>query len=224
MTLLMLIWKDPITRKRYKVGELTVSHDEYSFKYVNPELTDAAQKGFKNYPTFPDLSKTYSQTGMFQTILERLPRKKRPDYLNILDRYNLNENSSDLEILIATRGRTPTDPFEFVQYIDFQPDQHFKLNFDLAGVRHYEPNIQKEGLVIGTEIRLIREPLNEWDPNAVKVQTQSDTILGYVPKYYSKVITSMLLHNASYSAKIVRLDFISNSPDEWIQAYVEVII
>jgi hypothetical protein len=220
----MLIWKDPNTRKRYKVGELEASDQKYIFKYVDPDLSEAIGKGFKNYPTFPDLKKTYTSVDMFTTILERLPRKKRPDYKEILSRYNLEESSSDIEILTATRGRTPTDPFEFIQVLQNSPELPFEVKFEIAGIRHYDSPQLREEIGIGSALKLNQEPENKWDPYAVLVMTNSELTVGYVPKYYSKTITDMLVSNQGYHAEITRVDFSNETPDEWVQVSVRVVI
>ena len=35
---LWLIWKDPISRRRYKIGSLIKNVNSYTFSYINPEL------------------------------------------------------------------------------------------------------------------------------------------------------------------------------------------
>lgn len=219
----MLVWKDPITRSRYKVGELEASDQKYIFKYVDPDLSEAIGKGFKNYPTFPDLKKTYTSVDIFTTILERLPRKKRPDYKEILSRYNLAESSTDIEVLSATRGRTPTDPFEFIPVLQYIPELPFEAKFEIAGVRHHDTHQLREELGIGTRLKLIREPANNWDPYAVLVITNSELTVGHVPKYYSEIITDMLVSNQGYHAEITRVDFNNETPDEWVQVSVRVV-
>lgn len=86
---LWLIWKEPISRRRYKVGVLCRNGNIYKFSYVNPELDDAKKVGFKYFPGFEDLTKTYESKRLFTNILTRLPNETRPDYLEILNCYNL---------------------------------------------------------------------------------------------------------------------------------------
>lgn len=224
MSIFMLVWKDPNTRKRYKVGELEALDNRFIFKYTNPDLSDAMEIGFKNYPTFPDLGRTYTSSEMFTTIIERLPRRKRPDYKQILNRYNLKESSTDIEILTATRGRTPTDPFEFIQMLHFIPGLPFEAEFEIAGLRHYDNHQLRDELKVGSKLKLIQESENKWDLNAVLVKTNSDLTVGYVPKYYSKTISDMLQSNQGYHAEITRLDFNNETPDEWVLVSVRVMI
>ena len=88
-----LIWKDVQKRRRYKVGILSYQESKYIFRYVNPELDDAKKVGFDFFPGFEDLSKVYESSEMFSSIENRLPNVNRPDYLDILNVYNLNQPS-----------------------------------------------------------------------------------------------------------------------------------
>ena len=54
-----LIWKEHISRRRYKIGILTYDETKYSFKYVDPELNDASKVGFKDFPGFGNIHQTY---------------------------------------------------------------------------------------------------------------------------------------------------------------------
>ena len=84
-----LIWKNPVSRRRYKIGILTCTENKFAFKYADPELNDAMKVGFKDFPGFGDIHKTYESNELFANILTRLPNKSRPDYLEILNSYNL---------------------------------------------------------------------------------------------------------------------------------------
>lgn len=219
---LWLIWKEPVSRRRYKIGILTCLDNEYQFKYVNPELEDAKKVGFDFYPGFYDLNKVYKNDDMFSNISTRLPNKRRPDYLEILNSYNLEIDSSKFDILMATRGRLLTDNYEFVQ-----PFDKLKLEFDVAGTRHCQ-DVKKcmNKININDKLLLELEPSNESDSNAIKVLLQKDGNiyhLGYVPRYYSCEIAKLLKDNIKYSAMIKSINFESEISDEDITAFVKII-
>ena len=86
---LWLIWKQPKTRRRYKIGVLNYKENEYYFQYINPELDDALKAGFLYFPGFEDINKIYESNKLFANIETRLPNPKRADYLEILNLYNL---------------------------------------------------------------------------------------------------------------------------------------
>ena len=219
-----LIWKDSASRRRYKIGILTYDGSKYTFKYVNPELNDATKVGFKYFPGFGDVHKTYESNLLFANILTRLPNKSRPDYLEILNFYNLEINSTNFDILKATKGRLLTDNFEFVPAFDYN-----KVEFDVAGTRHCE-DVKKciaQNLInVNDKLVLELEPTNEYDKNAIKVLFNKDGKsyhLGYVPRYYTEELVKLLQNNIEYSAMIQSLNFESEIIDEDITVFVKLI-
>ena len=219
---LWLIWKNPETRRDYKVGSLTFCNNIYTFKYVNPELNDALNNGFDYFPGFDKLDKKYSSKELFANIETRLPNPKRPDYLEILNLYNLEKNSTKIEILKATKGRLITDNYEFVPPFDKN-----KIEFDIAGTR-YSKDISKCKKIINVNDNLLLElePNNKYDINAIKVILSKNGKLyhlGYVPRYYSYELTKLLKNSVKYSAMIKSLNFESDIYDEDITAIVRLI-
>ena len=97
---------EPVTRQRYTVGVLEECEHSYKFSYINPELDDALKAGFSYFPGFSNLNEVYESDSLFVNIATRLPNKKRPDYLEILNSYDLDITSDEFDILIATKGRT----------------------------------------------------------------------------------------------------------------------
>lgn len=219
---LWLIWKEPLSHRRFKIGILIKLNDGYEFSYVDPEFGEARKVGFNFFPGFNDLSKTYKNNELFINIASRLPNKGRIDYLEILNSYNLDKESSDFDILKATRGRTLTDNYEFVPAFDLN-----KIEFDVAGTRHCKDiNKCKDFLKINRVLYLEPEPNNKNDENAVKVVLKENGKLyhlGYVPRYYSKELLNELNKGAKYSAMIQNLKFNSPFSDENIVANVKLI-
>ena len=219
---LWLIWKEPLSHSRFKIGILIKLNDGYEFSYVDPELGEARKVGFNFFPGFNDLSKTYKNNELFINIASRLPNKGRIDYLEILNSYNLDKESSDFDILKATRGRTLTDNYEFVPAFDLN-----KIEFDVAGTRHCKDiNKCKDFLKINRVLYLEPEPNNKNDENAVKVVLKENGKLyhlGYVPRYYSKELLNELNKGAKYSAMIQNLKFNSPFSDENIVVNVKLI-
>lgn len=219
---LWLIWKDPVSRRRYKVGILVKELSKYRFSYVNPELDDAKLAGFNYFPGFEDTTKVYEGDVLFTNIATRLPNVARPDYLEILNCYNLEKDSDDFKVLKATRGRTFTDNYEFVTAFDSK-----RVEFDVAGTSHCSDVEKcKNNLKINEKLYLEHEPENPKDPNAIKVIYKENGIsyhLGYVPRYYSKELLEELKKGAQYSAMILSLNLESQLNDENITAKVKLI-
>ena len=221
--LLWLIWKEPKERRRFIIGELTYKNNEYRFKYIDPELNDARKNGLDFFPGFDDIEKEYiSNTGLFPNIENRLPNTARPEYLEILNLYELNINSSQIEILEKTKGRLLTDNFEFVPAFNKN-----KIEFEVAGTSHSE-DIKKYKKIfeINDDLILEREYNNQYDQYAIKVICKKNGNiyqLGYVPRFYSKDLSKMLDENIKYSAKIKYLNFDSKLSDEDITVNVKLI-
>lgn len=219
---LWLIWKEPKTRRRYKIGLLRKINNKYNFEYINPELNEALKVGFDYFPGFNDLNISYSSDKLFANIETRLPNVNRPDYLEILNSYNLDISSNKMDILRATKGRLLTDNYEFVPAFN-----NNKIEFDVAGTRHCKDLIKCKSL-LNINDRLVLEPEldNIYDKDAIKVLYVKDTVkyhLGYVPRYYSKQFKEMLDKNIDYSAMIQNLNFESVFNDEDITAVVKLI-
>lgn len=220
---LWMIWKDPISRRRFIIGELLEADNRYIFKYINPELEDAKEKGFNYFPGFNNLSETYNSNTLFTNIETRLPNPSRPDYLEILNLYDLKSESTKMEILKATKGRLLTDNFEFVPPLD----RNNKIEFDIAGTSHYllEENIRNI-LKVNDNLILEQETDNPEDKYAIKVLYELDNknvLLGYVPRYYSKDLSELLQKGINYSAKIEHLKLESEISDEDVTASVKLI-
>ena len=220
---LWLIWKDSTSRRRYKIGSLIKENNRYSFTYVNPELDDARTVGFKYFPGFEDLKKSYESDTLFTNILTRLPNETRPDYLEILNCYNLEKDSDDFDILKATRGRTLTDNYEFVPAFDLS-----KIEFDVAGTSHCSDVEEcKNYLKVNKKLYLDPEPENLKDPNAIKIifkENDKPYHLGYVPRYYCEELLVELKKGTQYSAMIQSLNLESQLSDENITANVKLIL
>lgn len=219
---LWLIWKDPIMHRRYKIGSLIKDSNKYKFTYINPELDEAKLAGFKYFPGFEDLEKKYESNLLFVNILTRLPNNTRPDYLEILNSYNLEKDSNNFEILKATRGRTFTDSYEFVP--SFDPN---RIEFEVAGTSHCEDIEKCKGLLqVNKKLYLEPEPYNAKDENAIKIifkDNDKSYHLGYVPRYYSKELLEELKKGIAYSAMIQSLNLESQLSDENITANVKLI-
>lgn len=217
-----LIWKQPETRRRYKVGFLDYIDSKYIFKYVDPELNDAINAGFIYFPGFENTHKEYISEELFANIETRLPNPTRPDYLELLNTYGLERESNKLEILKVTKGRLITDSYEFVPAFDTS-----KVEFDVAGTGHC-PDTKKISSMIGIndKLELELEPDNNYDKYAIKVifnKNGKKYHIGYVPRYYSKELTKLLKNNTKYSAMIQSLNFESEISDEDITVFVKLI-
>lgn len=112
---LYLVWYEKENNILNLIAKLTFNNGIYTFEYLNFNNSDL-QLFSKNglFYGFEDINEIYTSDKLFPTIANRLPSKKRSDYLNILSDYNLSANSDDIELLKKTKGLLSTDNFMFV--------------------------------------------------------------------------------------------------------------
>ena len=189
---LYLVWKDPISRRNYTVGKLSKG-SEYTFEYCG-EYLQAKDVGWDYIKSFPN-DETYHSKVLFPAFSSRLPDKKRKDIVSVLTKYGLSEYNG-FDLLRKSGGRLPIDNYEFVEPIVFCDNVAIK-EFYVGGIRHVSKCFGKDcrslpKLSGGTQLNLVPEPNNEYDTNAVLVKTIDGNSVGYVPRYYSKDVTSFL--------------------------------
>ena len=215
---LLLIWKDPETRRNYTVGKLTRG-DFFSFQYYG-EAENAEEAGWKLLGAFPTYQEYRSNT-MFPVFSSRLPDKKRRDIQNILEKYGLMEYD-EFELLRRSGARLPIDTYEFIDPIS-PDDKEVEREFYITGIRYHSACQGSDcgalpGVKVGDMLLLEEEPENAYDPMAIRVLTQEQEVLGYVPRYYNKAILARLHDGMGYSCKITEVNANMRNCSECLKA------
>lgn len=215
---LLLIWKDPETRRNYTVGKLTRG-DCFTFQYYG-EAENAEEAGWKLLGAFPTYQEYRSNT-MFPVFSSRLPDKKRRDIQNILEKYGLMEYD-EFELLRRSGARLPIDTYEFIDPIS-PDDKEVSREFYITGIRHHSACQGSDcgalpGVKVGDMLLLEEEPENAYDPMAIRVLTQGNEILGYVPRYYNKAILARLHDGMGYSCEITEVNANMRNCSECLKA------
>lgn len=215
---LLLIWKDPETRRNYTVGKLTRG-DCFTFQYYG-EAENAEEAGWKLLGAFPTYREYRSNT-MFPVFSSRLPDKKRRDIQNILEKYGLMEYD-EFELLRRSGARLPIDTYEFIDPIS-PDDKEVTREFYITGIRYHSACQGSDcgalpGVKVGDILLLEEEPENAYDPMAIRVLTQEQKVLGYVPRYYNKAILARLHDGMGYSCKITEVNANMRNCSECLKA------
>lgn len=215
---LLLIWKDPETRRNYTVGKLTRG-DFFTFQYYG-EAENAEEAGWKLLGAFPTYREYRSNT-MFPVFSSRLPDKKRRDIQNILEKYGLMEYD-EFELLRRSGARLPIDTYEFIDPIS-PDDKEVTREFYITGIRYHSACQGSDcgalpGVKVGDMLLLEEEPENAYDPMAIRVLTQEKDVLGYVPRYYNKAILARLHDGMGYSCKITEVNANMRNCSECLKA------
>ena len=90
----------------------------------------------------------------------------------------------------------------------------------LAGFRYYDAGALWDEMKVGDALKLVREPDNPHDANAVRVEWQ-EYQLGYVPRRENADVARQLDRGAPVKARISRLQM-SRSPSKRIEFEVYV--
>lgn len=198
----VVTWKNPISRSRFRIGELIFHSGMYYFEY-DKNINIAIKHGFDHLGEFDSLDKKYESEELFMTFLTRLPNKKRKDFKKFLLENEIDENSNDLEILFATRGFLATDTIEVFKDIDFNQNNIFLF---LVGTKYYINNNLE--LNKGAELFLVKEPDNKFDKFAVYAKDKNDIKLGYIPNIFSESMVKWISDNKVHAVinKVLKLD------------------
>lgn len=203
---ILLIWKDPNSRRNFVVGDLSINGN-YEFKY-DYEIDEAIEHGFELIIPFDDVNKVYNRDILFPAFSSRLPDKKRRGIDKILNKYGLNEYD-EYRLLKRSGAKLPIDNLEFIDPI-LKNDQEFARDFYIQGVRHYHECEDMNSDInfpfnVGDLVQLEMELENQYDENVIMIKYSQD-ILGYVPRYYSEVLTRHLKNGATYQCKITDIN------------------
>lgn len=203
-----LVWKEPITRRNYVVGELS-KNGQYEFKY-GYEINEAIEKGFEPLISFQDINRTYKRDTLFPTFTSRLPDRKRRGLEKILLKYGLKEYDA-YKLLKRSGARLPIDNIEFIDPIPEESEEDIKRVFYVAGSRHYidcKNNFCQTtiNVQVGEELRLQLDVENEYDKYAIKILDTNSNILGYIPRYYSKNLSNYIKNNSNYTCKLLEFN------------------
>ena len=74
----------------------------------------------------------------------------------------------------------------------------------LAGIRHYEAGAVWRNMAAGDPLELVREPDNQYDPNAVRIDWRGRK-LGYLPRRDNDAVARQLDRGAALEARVAQL-------------------
>jgi|SRR5699024_53653 len=129
--------------------------------------------------------------------------------------------SNKMDILQATRGRLASDTYSFEQPLRLEQDGKIHSSFFIHGMRHQELPIGWDSWVSEkSRLKLVQEPTNPYDSNAVAIYTKNGEKLGYVPNFYSQAIFSLIENGASPLVYVTYLNE-KTHPHWWVKVKFE---
>lgn len=185
---LLLTWQpvdEPAPhRTRRTVGEVVRGNSdaEWVFHYLKgtSDFAAAQEAGFQGFPAFP-LGGPEVLQGVHETLMRRLPPRKREDFADFLAQHRLPSPfpRSDMALLGYTGARLPSDGFALVPEFpaDVVPCDYIT---EVAGLRHVYSGPMTD-IHDGDVVSFEPEPSNPVDADALAVLHEGRTI-GYVTR------------------------------------------
>jgi len=148
--IIWMIWRND-EGVAFKVGELSKRPGKYYFRYDLDGVKKAEAYGFSPLPYFPKLDAKYFREGLFRSFSERLPGHNKKDRTSVLKEYNLEEYD-DLELLIKSGGKMPTDSFEFRSSLEEESivleDEGIALEDEEIALEDEEIALEDKGIIL----------------------------------------------------------------------------
>lgn len=219
---LLFIWQDPKTHLYFHVGTLSYDGNIYKFEYTHQSkaerrVHDAIKHGYILHPIFPELEKEYASKKLFSTFARRIPSKNRIDYADVLKELSLPNDADKMDLLRATRGVSGKNPYSFDEPLRLIKENVLFNHFYINGMRHKNlPENWHTLIQIGEKLKLEPEPNNEFDANAVKILTQNNVHLGYVPGVYAKAINALLERGLTTEIIVTNIN-LDQAPQNWVK-------
>jgi hypothetical protein len=183
---LYVAWQDPLSRRWFPIGQLTVTANKYTYSYTKGALQANSSCDFQGLQCFPELGESYQSTELFPIFENRLLSHSRPEYQDFIQWLNLSVESQDaIAVLSRTGGERETDTLQVFPCP--QPDRQnfYRIHFFAHGIRHVEGGAERiESLRPGDKLILVTED-NPYDQWALRVE-HDGALLGYCPRYVNR--------------------------------------
>ena len=206
---LILCWQNPgeKQRTRFAIAELLRNGDKYSFKYLKDteDFERAEQLGFTMYPAFRTQQELYT-SGVFEAFTRRIPPRNRNDFTEYLQNFRIQEDAkiSNFALLGYTGAKLPSDGFSIVDSFE-NICVPCEFLIELVGTR-YITNFDLSVFKVGDFIELIKEPNNQYDPNAIFAMSKGQKI-GYINRVQVNAFQNWLACDKLYlSLNIERIN------------------
>jgi hypothetical protein len=177
---LLVTRRDPATQSYYPLGFLEHDGQTYAFAYLREAVM---VEGFRVLPGLSDPTRRYTSERLFPIFAERVISSRRPDRQVSMKALGLRVDAAPFEVLQRSGGRRIGDEIEVLPAPTAESDGMLMVDFLVHGVRYQtlEAQARISQLVIGEQLRIVRETDNKWDSRALLVTDCDEVCLGYVP-------------------------------------------
>ncbi|MBK8236649.1 MAG: HIRAN domain-containing protein [Deltaproteobacteria bacterium] len=209
---LFVLWAPK--RRRHVIGTLSREGDEFTFRYAD-DLEEPRRENFEGLIGFPLEKREFRSRHLFAAFSHRIPSPARPDFKMLLDDWGVENPDDALEILARSGGLQVMDRIELAEYRP--PDDRLEtpLSFRVAG-QAYGADPKAIAIANGDPLELVHEPDNPFDASAVAVRARDHTMLGYVPRQYSHMLSSLMSTGLPISVAATRRILVPGDGYRWV--------
>lgn len=168
----------PKTRSYRPMGFLDCEPSSYRFTYLRSVYR---RETFRALPGIgPD--RIVESPTLFPLFADRIMSPRRPDQPQTLGALGLTPDAAPFEVLARSGGRRVGDLLELVEVPVPDEAGRIELTFLVHGVRHLGVQAAEaiDRLQRGDALRLVHDPANPADPQAIAVE--ESVRLGFVPR------------------------------------------
>lgn len=205
MNALFVAWRPSTPHEGWRpVGRLEHDGGLYRFFYTH----GATKPGFRPFAQMDQLDQVYESEELFPVFANRLLSESRPEYEDFLrwGGFDVANRPDPIVILSVTEGLRQTDAIEVFPCPQPDSESCYLNKFFLHGLRWMpdEALDRIARLETGEPLKLMPDPQNDYDPNAVGVRTDIDRMLiGYIPRYLSPDVLQLFYSCDGYSEVFV---------------------
>ena len=195
---LFLAWQDYESRVWFPIGRLTFDGARYQFVYIKGAKDAEQQCGFQSLISFPQWDKVYYSDHLFPIFANRLMSRSRPEYKSFIERLNVPLEEDDPMVLLArSEGKRETDSLTVFPCPEPNQEGKYELHFFAHGLRYLPPGAIAliEQFEVGDKLWLAHEFQNEYDTRALTLHTKDHHIVGYCPRYLSRLVFDVLMQS-----------------------------
>ncbi|MGA0532957.1 HIRAN domain-containing protein [Hansschlegelia sp. KR7-227] len=193
---LFVAWQDEQSRTWHTIARLTKSDSSYELVFTKGarQLKDLTQVLFGM-----NMGYRYQFDTLIPLLKNKLPPKSRLDYPAMLRWLNLSQHETEFD-LIAKFGLIPGSDSLIIYPEPSVIGGFFELEFFVHGIRYMHRDVMSWCSGTKEEIELfpMLDVCNPFDNDAVALRLRDGgLIIGYVPIFYSPVISNILRDETS---------------------------
>lgn len=162
----------------------------------------------------PNPEQRYVSETLFPHFQNRIMSPSREEYALHLERLGLSGESDPLVILARSEGQRETDAFRVfpapIERRSTSGEPELCVQFFVHGFRYKSSNSIEPAS--DTPLFLMWDFQNQFDDKAVMIRTEGNDNLGYVPRYYNRMLLRLRERGVCLTTKVEHVNPVGSPP------------